>query len=370
MNKIQAGGNIAIEQTGSIDVAVSWLPENLAVEVCAFVLNSTEKVRSNNDLINQRQSSHTQGFIHLASTSGKQVFHVELAKIPQGVEKIVFTVATENTLTQFFDLNITVGNLVTFSPAFEAMQSLILGELYLRNQQWKFRAVGQGYAQGLAFLKDRYGVSLEQEFSPPPVLPNTSNEPSQQLLTANDAPSFSTTVNNEQTKHLPTTTQQQTNQPPFNLSANKKVARQIKLAKDFSFLWVLYSLVIFVVVEIFLAGIIGQMVVSGRFMPHTLNYLLEVVLIIMSFFIGGVIIGMISSKIRILEPAIAAFLCVLLTLSITFFSPYAFMTFSWTKVFIGGGTAFFLAWFGAYVGEKLSARLGNESSKEYFGDDL
>jgi len=42
------------------------------------------------------------------------------------------------------------------------------------------------------------------------------------------------------------------------------------------------------------------------------------------------------------------------------------MGFTWAKVVIGGGTAFFLACFGAYIGEKISARMGNKNSRDYF----
>lgn len=351
MNKIQAGANIAIDKTDWIDITVSWLPEDLVIDVCAFVLSNTGKVRSNDDFIYAKRLAHKDGFIHLTTAAGKLVFQVNLAKIPQGVEKIVFAVAAETALNQLFDLNIAVDNLVSFSPTLEAMQSLILGELYLRNQQWKFRAVGQGYAQGLAFLESRYGVNLENEVTQTFMPATSSNAQSNQVAK----------IEENIHQHPPLLTTHRT--------TSGIIASNIKLIQELSMLWILYSLVIFIVVELFLGGFVGQ-VVFGRFVPHTLTYLIEVVLIISSFFIGGVIVGIISPKIRILEPAIAAFLCVLLTLSISFFSPYGFMAFTWTKVAIGGGIAFFLAWFGAYLGEKFSARMGNKNSKQYFGDDL
>ncbi len=351
MNKIQTGANIAIDKTDSIDVIVSWLPQDLAIDACAFVLSGTEKVRSNDDFIYHNRLSHKEGFIRLATAAGKQVFHVDLAKIPQGVEKIVFAVAAENTLNQLFDLNITIDNLVSFSPTLESIQSLILGELYCRNQQWKFRAVGQGYAQGFTFLENRYGVHLENEAAQTFIPASTNNRLSNQVA------------------KVEANTSQQHTTPPTHRTIRGMIASNIKLIQSLSILWILYSLVVFIVVELFLAGFVGQVVV-GRFVPHTLTYLIEVILIISSFFIGGAIVGIISPKIRILEPAIAAFLCVLLTLSISFFSPYRFMAFTWTKVAIGGGTAFFLAWFGAFLGEKFSARMGNKDSREYFGDDL
>jgi len=36
----------------------------------------------------------------------------------------------------------------------------VFGELYRHNSEWKFRAVGQGYAGGLAVMCQQYGISV------------------------------------------------------------------------------------------------------------------------------------------------------------------------------------------------------------------
>ena len=49
-----------------------------------------------------------------------------------------------------------------FSPADSArVSALVWGELYLRNGDWRLRAVGQGWADGLAGLARDYGVDVE-----------------------------------------------------------------------------------------------------------------------------------------------------------------------------------------------------------------
>ncbi len=77
MNKIQAGANVAIDKTDSIEVIVSWLPQDLTIDACAFVLSGTEKVRSNDDFIYHHLLSHQAGFIRVTRSVGKQVFHVD-----------------------------------------------------------------------------------------------------------------------------------------------------------------------------------------------------------------------------------------------------------------------------------------------------
>jgi tellurium resistance protein TerD len=37
---------------------------------------------------------------------------------------------------------------------------MIFGELYRHNNEWKFRAVGQGYASGLSGIAKDFGVNV------------------------------------------------------------------------------------------------------------------------------------------------------------------------------------------------------------------
>ena len=49
-----------------------------------------------------------------------------------------------------------------FSPVDSArVSALVWGELYLRNGDWRLRAVGQGWADGLAGVARDYGVDVE-----------------------------------------------------------------------------------------------------------------------------------------------------------------------------------------------------------------
>ena len=59
---------------------------------------------------------------------------------------------------------------VQFSvPDAGAETAMVLGELYLRGDEWKFRAVGQGWDSGLAGLATDYGIAVEDS-SVDPVL--------------------------------------------------------------------------------------------------------------------------------------------------------------------------------------------------------
>lgn len=129
----------------------------------------------------------------------------------------------------------------------------------------------------------------------------------------------------------------------------------MKYDKDqpFSKKWMLASMAIFIGTELLLGGIVGEIVI-GRFMSLSLRFMLQGLLNLVSFFIGGFIIGVISPGLRIREPATGAFLSVALMLILSIFTPYSFIRFSLTKMIVGGVVAFFLALTGAKIGEKVT----------------
>ena len=127
----------------------------------------------------------------------------------------------------------------------------------------------------------------------------------------------------------------------------------INMNSGFSKRWMWISFGIFIATELVLGGLIGGVVV-GKFMSMHLRFMLQGLLNLISFFIGGFIIGLISPGVRIYEPAVGAFMSVLVMLVLTLFTPFSFIHFSITKVIVGGGIAFFLALTGAKIGEKMA----------------
>jgi hypothetical protein len=129
-------------------------------------------------------------------------------------------------------------------------------------------------------------------------------------------------------------------------------------------LWIIISMVIFIVVELFLGGFVGPLI-SGRFIGHIFFIKIEMILMLGSYFFGGLLVGLISPGIRIFEPAIGAALAVFFTFAYSFFTPHRFYGFAMDRVLFGALIAFGLALLGADVGERIAARLGNRTSKDY-----
>ena len=125
--------------------------------------------------------------------------------------------------------------------------------------------------------------------------------------------------------------------------------------RPFSTRWMFASMGVFIGIELLLGGIVGEVVV-GRFMSIGLRFMLQGLLYVTSFFVGGFIIGVISPGLRTREPAAGAFLSVALMLILSIFTPYSFIRFSLAKMLLGGAVAFFLALTGAKIGERVTGQ--------------
>jgi tellurium resistance protein TerD len=99
---------------------------------------------------------------------------VDLAKVPDNVDKVVFPVSIYDadsrgqTFGQVSNAFIRVVNqfdqaeLARYDLTEDASTetAMIFGELYRYNGEWKFRAVGQGYASGLRGIALDFGVNV------------------------------------------------------------------------------------------------------------------------------------------------------------------------------------------------------------------
>ncbi|WP_069811612.1 TerD family protein [Streptomyces sp. TP-A0874] len=103
-----------------------------------------------------------------------EIIMVDLAKVPDQVDKIVFPVSIHEadlrnqTFGQVKNAYIRVVNqddeseLARYDLSEDASTetAMIFGEVYRRGGEWKFRAVGQGYASGLRGIALDFGVNV------------------------------------------------------------------------------------------------------------------------------------------------------------------------------------------------------------------
>lgn len=177
MSTLTPGANTAVS-AGTLSVTVSYTPVPGAdLDVSAFLLNESGKVRGDNDMCFFGQQSVNNGAVKLVeSAAGRTVFSVNLDAIDATIEKVALTATIYENKAKFSafpQLNVSVSGGIEAPIPTQGMQetALILGEFYRRQGVWKFRCVAQGFAGGLAPLAQHFGVDIAAPAPAPAAAP-------------------------------------------------------------------------------------------------------------------------------------------------------------------------------------------------------
>ena len=187
---LSKGGNISLSKTDpslkQVLVGLGWdaRPTDGAdfdLDASAFMINDDGKVRSDSDFIfyNQMRSvcgsvEHTGDNQTGAGEGDDEALIVLLEKVPADIQRIIFTVTiheAEQRKQNFGQVSHAFVRIVNKESGQEVTRydlsedasietAMIFGEIYRHNSEWKFRAVGQGYAGGLAALARQFGINL------------------------------------------------------------------------------------------------------------------------------------------------------------------------------------------------------------------
>jgi len=172
------------------------------IDVSAFLITASGKVRSDADMCFYGQPSVAGGAVALSgSENGEARFSVGLGQVPAGVEKVVFTATIHENRASFSkvpEITLDAGGVRGAIPCAGMTETaLILAELYQRNGAWKFRVVGQGFNGGLAALAKHLGVEIAEPAAPtPPPVPATTPVPPPSTSSVNLAKVSLTKQNN------------------------------------------------------------------------------------------------------------------------------------------------------------------------------
>ncbi|WP_329307229.1 TerD family protein [Streptomyces sp. NBC_01260] len=194
MTAMTPGSNIPLSAPRvAVDVAAP-----VRLDVSGLLLTADGKVRSDDDFIFYNQPAGPGVTYRSGGGSAPDAIVVDTAAVPPGIEKIVVTASPDGAGQTFqgIEPSATVRNaddgsaLATFTPPrLGAETALVVIEIYRRGGAWKARAVGQGYANGLAGIATDFGVSVEDEPAPAPVAPPvTAAAPVDPRLSAPPAP--------------------------------------------------------------------------------------------------------------------------------------------------------------------------------------
>lgn len=138
---------------------------------------------------------------------------------------------------------------------------------------------------------------------------------------------------------------------------------EVALARDtlppvqpFSWLWVGISMVVYVVVELLLGGLLAG-VMAGRMASPGTEFALRQMLQVGAFLVGGFGVGLVSPRLRLLEPAVGAALAIVVIGILTLFTPLRMYGYSSGGLLLAAALAFGCGLVGAWFGERLAGNL-------------
>ncbi len=152
------------------------------VDLAALLVTATGKVRNDEDFIFYNQPNGPGVRLRPPST-----LDIDLGRVPPDIDKIVLTASLDGSGPPNFGsagpLSVAVKggageDLASFAPTGLGPETaLLLVEVYRRQGAWKVRAVGQGYASGLAGIATDFGISVDDSPAPAAAPPPPSAPP-------------------------------------------------------------------------------------------------------------------------------------------------------------------------------------------------
>jgi stress response protein SCP2 len=180
------GSNIPVT-VDAVRAVLRWSPGAGVpdVDASALLLTAEGRVRSDDDFVFYNQPRHPDGLArHLPKRKGPDgltdALEVRLTGQDPAVHRVALVASAEGgpfalvngMRLALYDAG--AGGVTAAGPNVEPFAvfdvvpdtgdetALICGELYRRDGGWKFRALGQGYAAGLAAIASEFGVSVSE----------------------------------------------------------------------------------------------------------------------------------------------------------------------------------------------------------------
>ncbi|MGW0189491.1 TerD family protein [Streptomyces sp. NPDC003362] len=193
------GSNVPLEAT-TVRAVLRWTPGQGVpdVDASALLLGPDGRVRSDEDFVFYNQPRHPSGQVwrlgkKRVAEGLTDTIQTDLAGVEPGVGQILVVASADGVPFDrvrslrilLYDAAAPDGEPLAYfdvKPETGEETALICGELYRRGEGWKFRALGEGYSNGLKGLATDYGISVDESEAPEePARTHTPPEVSQPL---------------------------------------------------------------------------------------------------------------------------------------------------------------------------------------------
>jgi stress response protein SCP2 len=173
------GSNVPLDAT-AVRAVLRWTPGQDVpdVDASALLLGPDGRVRSDEDFVFYNQPRHPSGKVwrlgkKRVSEGLTDTIQTDLAGVEAGVGQILLVASADDVTFDhvrdlrilLYDAAVTDGEPLAYfdiRPETGAETALICGELYRRGKGWKFRALGEGYSNGLVGLATDFGISVDE----------------------------------------------------------------------------------------------------------------------------------------------------------------------------------------------------------------
>jgi tellurium resistance protein TerD len=187
---LSKGGNVSLSKEApglqKIMVGLGWDAratdgKPFDLDASAFLLGEGERVRSDADFVFYNQPEGGGGAVRHqgdnltgAGEGDDEQIEVSLATLPADVQKIAVSVTIHEADTRGQNFGMVSNAFIRVVNAANSQEiarydlsedastetAMVFGEIYRHGAEFKFRAVGQGFAGGLAPLARNFGVSI------------------------------------------------------------------------------------------------------------------------------------------------------------------------------------------------------------------
>jgi len=187
---LSKGGNVSLSKEApgltAVLVGLGWdvrttTGQDFDLDASAIMLNASGQAGNDGNFVFFNNLKSPDGSVEHTgdNTTGEgegddEALKVNLAGVPQDIERIVFPVSIydaesrQQSFGQVRNAFIRIVNqadnkeLARYDLTEDASTetAMVFGELYRNGAEWKFRAVGQGYASGLAGIAKDFGVNV------------------------------------------------------------------------------------------------------------------------------------------------------------------------------------------------------------------
>ena len=188
---LSKGGNVSLTKEApgltAVTVGLGWdvrttTGTDFDLDACAIAVNPERQglLRRSTSSSSTTRRRPDQTIVHTGDNrtgegeGDDEQINVNLAGLPADVDKIVFPVSiydAENRSQNFGQVRNAFIRIVNQAGGAEIARydlsedaatetAMVFGELYRNGAEWKFRAVGQGYASGLVGIAQDFGVNV------------------------------------------------------------------------------------------------------------------------------------------------------------------------------------------------------------------